>query len=185
MRVTLTAGALATIGTILVIHSNPQRFQQALVLKNQVAQQNVSTRFGAWSAASRLAVDHPWLGVGPGNFQFYYNRLTGEPVGAFTLTVAHNARLDVGAPTLWLPWWIWVLAGVAIIAAGWYRRRSTLVLLLVAVCFGVFFVQWPEHAVWNTRFLPFWLLGGLASAIWVDGRRRQAEQDRLRTPGRR
>ena len=24
--------------------------------------------------------------------------------------------------------------------------------------FGVFFVQWPEHAVWNTRFLPFWLL---------------------------
>jgi hypothetical protein len=26
------------------------------------------------------------------------------------------------------------------------------------VTFGVFFVQWPEHAVWNTRFLPFWLL---------------------------
>ena len=23
---------------------------------------------------------------------------------------------------------------------------------------GVLFVQWPEHAVWNTRFLPFWLL---------------------------
>ena len=29
---------------------------------------------------------------------------------------------------LWLPWWIWLLAGVAIVAAGWYRRRSTLVL---------------------------------------------------------
>ena len=36
------------------------------------------------------------------------------------------------SPTLWLPWWMWILAGVAIIAAGWYRRRSTLVLLLIA-----------------------------------------------------
>ncbi len=62
------------------------------------------------------------------------------------------------SPTLWLPWWIWLLAGVAIVAAGWYRRRSTLVLLLLAVVFGVMFVEWPEHAVWNTRFLPFWLL---------------------------
>jgi hypothetical protein len=65
---------------------------------------------------------------------------------------------EVISPTLWLPWWIWVLAGIAIVAAGWYRRRSTLVVLLIAGCFGVFFVQWPEHAVWNTRFLPFWLL---------------------------
>jgi hypothetical protein len=62
------------------------------------------------------------------------------------------------SPTLWLPWWIWILAGIAIIAAGWYRRRSTLVLLLIALAFGVFFVEWPEHAVWNTRFLPFWLI---------------------------
>jgi hypothetical protein len=62
------------------------------------------------------------------------------------------------SPTLWLPWWIWILAGIAIIAAGWYRRRSTLVLLLIALSFGVFFVEWPEHAVWNTRFLPFWLI---------------------------
>ena len=62
------------------------------------------------------------------------------------------------SPTLWLPWWMWILAGIAIIAAGWYRRRSTLVLLLIALSFGVFFVEWPEHAVWNTRFLPFWLL---------------------------
>jgi hypothetical protein len=61
-------------------------------------------------------------------------------------------------PTLWLPWWIWLLAGVAIVAAGWYRRRSTFVLILIATAFGIFFVQWPEHAVWNTRFLPFWLL---------------------------
>ncbi len=23
---------------------------------------------------------------------------------------------------------------------------------------GVMFVEWPEHTIWNTRFLPFWML---------------------------
>jgi hypothetical protein len=59
---------------------------------------------------------------------------------------------------LWLPWWIWLLAGIAVVAACYYRRRSTLVLFIAALALGVMFVQWPEHAVWNTRFLPFWLL---------------------------
>lgn len=74
------------------------------------------------------------------------------------VSLNRDATGKVVPPTLWLPWWIWVLSGVAIVAAGWYRRRSTFVLVLVALTFGVFFVQWPEHAVWNTRFLPFWLL---------------------------
>jgi len=73
--------------------------------------------------------------------------------------------LDVNAnpvkhisPTLWLPWWMWLLAAIAIVSAGWYRRRSTLVLLVLALVVGVMFIEWPEHAIWNTRFLPFWML---------------------------
>jgi hypothetical protein len=62
------------------------------------------------------------------------------------------------SPTLWLPWWIWVLAGVAIVAACWYRRRSTFVLLVLAFVFGLMFIEWPESTIWNTRFLPFWML---------------------------
>ncbi|MDQ1511735.1 MAG: hypothetical protein QOG50_3579 [Actinomycetota bacterium] len=82
------------------------------------------------------------------------------------VSVNRDSSGTVVAPTLWLPWWIWVLSGVAIVAAGWYRRRSTFVLVLVALSFGIFFVQWPEHAVWNTRFLPFWLLAwGLVAAM--------------------
>jgi 6-pyruvoyl-tetrahydropterin synthase related domain len=72
--------------------------------------------------------------------------------------VAYDASGKRTSPSLWLPWWIWLLAGVAIVAAGWYRRRSTLVLVVLALVFGVMFVEWPEHAIWNTRFLPFWLL---------------------------
>ncbi|HWS47905.1 MAG TPA: hypothetical protein VN636_18730 [Acidimicrobiia bacterium] len=70
------------------------------------------------------------------------------------------------SPTLWLPGWIWLLAAVAIVAAGWYRRRSTLVLLVLALVIGVMFIEWPEHAIWNTRFLPFWVLTwGLIAAM--------------------
>jgi hypothetical protein len=75
-------------------------------------------------------------------------------LGTYTDPSTHKSTMQ----PLWLPWWIWLLAGIAIVAAGWYRRRSTLVLLVLALALGIMFVQWPEHAIWNTRFLPFWLL---------------------------
>jgi len=180
VRVTLAAGVLATIGTVAVIHSNPQRFHEALVLKSQVAQQNVSTRFGAWGAAGRLASDHPLLGVGPGNFQFYYNKLTGQPVGTFTLTVAHNALLDVGAElgivAMFLLAAYLVLAFVRLTSClergygdpGFVRAlRISLAIAIVSAMF-----------LSEQYFLPFWLLGGLAAAIWMDGRRQAARAPR-------
>ncbi len=30
--------------------------------------------------------------------------------------------------------------------------------LVLAFVVGVMFIEWPEHAIWNTRFLPFWML---------------------------
>jgi O-antigen ligase len=180
VRVTLAAGVLATIGTVAVIHSNPQRFHEALVLKSQVAQQNVSTRFGAWGAAGRLASDHPLLGVGPGNFQFYYNKLTGQPVGTFTLTVAHNALLDVGAElgivAMFLLAAYLVLAFVRLTSClergygdpGFVRAlRISLAIAIVSAMF-----------LSEQYFLPFWLLGGLAAAIWMDGKRQVAPAPR-------
>jgi O-antigen ligase len=172
LQLTLTAGLVATVGTLLVIHSNPQRFQQALLLKQQVAQQNVTTRFQAWGAAARLASDHPFLGVGPGNFRFYYNELTGQPVGTFTLTVAHNALLDIGAElglaamcllALYLLLAFSRLTGA--IEAGYGDQgfvRALRISLTIAVVSAMFLSE--------QYFLPFWLIGGLAAAIWVDGR---------------
>jgi hypothetical protein len=81
-----------------------------------------------------------------------WNAVLRPPIDTNATPVKHFS------PTLWLPWWIWLLAGVAIVAAGWYRRRSTLVLLVLALVMGVMFIEWPEHAIWNTRFLPFWML---------------------------
>jgi hypothetical protein len=62
------------------------------------------------------------------------------------------------AQPLWLPWWMWLLCGVAIVAAGFWRRSVAPLLASLALVFAVLFVQWPEHHVWNTRFLPFWFL---------------------------
>jgi len=177
VRVTLAAGALAAIGTIAVIQSNPQRFHEAISLKSQVAQENISTRFGAWGAASRLATDHPFLGVGPGNFQFYYNKLTGEPVGTLTLTVAHNALLDIGAElglaAMFLLAAYLVLAFVRLTASlerGYGDPsfvRALRISLTIAIVSAMFLSE--------QYFLPFWLFGGLAAAIWTDGER-QARQ---------
>ena len=176
-QLTLATGVLATVGTLLVIHSNPQRFQEALLLKQQVAHQNVSTRFGAWGAAGRLVADHPLLGVGPGNFQFYYNKLTGQPVGTFTLTVAHNALLDIGAELGLLAMCLLalylVLAFVRLTACleHGYGDSSFVqalrISLLIAIVSAMFLSE--------QYFLPFWLLGGLASAIWIDSRRAAEE----------
>jgi len=177
VQVTLTAGAVAAVGVLLVIHSNPQRFHEALTLKQNVAQENVSTRFGAWSAAARLASDHPLLGVGPGNFQFHYNQLTGQPLGALTLTVAHNALLDVAAELGLVA--MCLLALYLVLAftrlTGTIERgygdpgfvRALRISLTIAIVSATFLSE--------QYFLPFWLIGGLAAAIWVDGQRREAE----------
>src|SRR6185503_11622479 len=149
----------------------PQRFHEAVTLKQNVAQQNVSTRFGAWSAAARLATDHPLLGVGPGNFQFHYNALTGQPLGSLTLTVAHNALLDVGAELglvamclLALYLLLAFLRLTETIKRGYGDEgfvRTLRISLTIAIVSSMFLSE--------QYFLPFWLIGGLAAAIWIRG----------------
>jgi putative inorganic carbon (HCO3(-)) transporter len=177
LQVTLAAGVVATVATVLVIHSNPERFHNALTLKQNIAQQNISTRYGAWGAAARLASDHPLLGVGPGNYGLYYNRLTGQPVGGLTLTVAHDALLDIGAELglvamslLALYLLLAFLRLTAEIQRGYGDEafvRTLRVSLTIAIVSSIFLSE--------QYYLPFWLIGGLAAAIWVEGQRRAVE----------
>jgi len=105
---------------------------------------------------------HPfaWLPIGP------LRRFLNNYYSALLRPIDPNTHKHVMNP-LWLPWWIWLLAGIAIIAAGWYRRRSTLVLLVIALVMGGLFIAWPQDfAIWNTRFLPFCLFTwGLLAAM--------------------
>jgi putative inorganic carbon (HCO3(-)) transporter len=176
LQLTLLAGTLAIVAAVVVVQSNPQRFQESLFLKQQVAQENVTTRFEAWDAAARLATDHPFLGVGPGNFQFYYNELTGRPSGTLSLTVAHNAYLDIGAELGLVAMLLFVIYLVMVFLrltatirdssgpAG-YAQALRISLVIAAVCAMFLSEQY---------FLPFWLIGGLATAMWASKSRAPA-----------
>jgi O-antigen ligase len=173
VRLTLAGGAVALIAIIVVIQTNPARFQSAIFAKQQVASENVTTRFEAWGAAARLMADHPFLGVGPGNFQLYYNSLTGRPPGTLLLTVAHDAYLEFGAELGLLGMALFIVYLVVVftrlttavregIGEPDFAQALRISLVIAAVC-AIFLSE--------QYFLPFWLIGGLATATWARGRR--------------
>jgi putative inorganic carbon (HCO3(-)) transporter len=178
LQITLLGGVTAIVAAGLVINSNPQRFQNALTLKQHVAQENVTTRYEAWSIAGRLAADHPLLGIGPGNFRDYYTQLSGQPAGTPGLTVAHDAYLDIAAE-IGLPAALLFLLYLSLsfnrltIAT---RRGDGLpgfaqalrISLVIALVCSVFLSE--------QYYLPFWLIGALGTALWAGGERRAAEE---------
>ena len=173
VRLVLGGGVLALAVALLVIRSDPSRFETALLYKQKVADYNVTTRYDAWNAAAELAVEKPLLGVGPGNFRFYYNEQTGRPVGTHNLYVAHNAYLDVAAElgllamVLFLVYLGMIMSRLTVAARRGYGlpgyARALRVSLLIAIVSAVF--------VSEQYYAPFWLLGGLATAVWAEGGR--------------
>ena len=170
LRIILLGGVLATVAALYVIHTNPQKFQKALTYKEHIASYNVATRFDAWRAAADLAAEHPLLGIGPGNFRFYYNRVTGRPEGTHNVFVVHNAYLDMtaelgfGGVVLFILYLAIVFGRLSTLArapgnmAG-FAQALRVSLLIASVC-SIF--------VSEQYFLPFWLAGGLATALWSE-----------------
>jgi len=178
LQLTIASLAIGTLAALIVIHSNPRQFHEALLQKQHIASQNVTTRFEAWSVASRLASDNPLLGIGPGNFRFHFDELAGLPTGTPGLAVAHDAYLDVAAE-LGIPAMLLFLVYLATTFArltvsnrrgdGLPGYAQALRISLVVAMAGAVFLS-------EQYYLPFWLIGGLATAIWADGERR-AEED--------
>jgi putative inorganic carbon (hco3(-)) transporter len=178
VRLVLGGGVLALLVALLVIRSDPSRFETALLYKEKVADYNVTTRYDAWSAAAELAVENPLLGVGPGNFRFYYNELTDRPAGTHNLYVAHNAYLDVAAElgivgmVLFLLYLGMTMSRLTVAARRGFGppgyARALRVSLVIALVSAVF--------VSEQYYPPFWLLGGLATAIWAEGGRARRER---------
>jgi putative inorganic carbon (hco3(-)) transporter len=172
----LVAAAFVTVAIGLVfVRSSPStvfRVEEGLRAKEKVAATNVETRLTAWDAAITLAIDHPLLGIGPGNFFFHYGEVTGTPPGAEPLGVVHNAYLDIaselGLAGLGLFLAFLVLAYARLTGA---KRQSmgppgyaaALRVSLVIACVGAITLSEQYSA-------PFWLIGGLATALWLEGR---------------
>jgi hypothetical protein len=171
-RLALVAGVVvvAVVSVFFLVQLNPKQLQTGLNAKQKVAATNVATRLDAWSAAARLASDHP-LGVGPGNFKLYYLKETGRPPGTDALQVVHNAYLDVaaelgiGAMIVFLLYLggSFVRASVARARANGPPGLATAVrTALVVACVAALFLSEQYYA-------PFWLLGALATAMWREG----------------
>ena len=132
---------------------------------------------GAFAVAGALVV---WLAHGPrrtlriaaaiGVVAFLLTTVWSLPLLAaqsFTQNMRYE-KVDHYLQQLDHPIWVWILCGVAIVAAGWWRRVPTLMLVVLAALFATLFRFWPEHHVWNTRFLPFyWLSVMLLAATGV------------------
>src|SRR3954452_4114874 len=167
------AGAVVIAGTLLLAFTLWQPLiHERLQAKSKVALANVESRQAYWTAALKMAADHPVLGVGPGRFGVESrNYVLNDPIGIVD-PVAHNSYLEVlaegGVPTL--------AAFLAFIAGSWRlvaraRRRFLAAedkdgLRLTAAVQASLVV-----AIVSANFLsvqitaPLWLLGAIAAVL--------------------
>jgi putative inorganic carbon (hco3(-)) transporter len=164
----LAAAAVAAIATAAFVHSNPQEVERGLQQKQRAAETNVQKRLQAWHAATTLIEHNPILGVGPGNFASHFYDATGNPPGTPSLTVVHNAYLDV--PTeMGLPAGVLFLLFVGIVfrRAMQASRRGVSPPGFAAAVEGALVVALVSSLFLSEQyFAPIWLLGALATALW-------------------
>lgn len=169
----LTGLLIAAAGAATLIQSSPDRFQVGLEAKQKVAETNVETRLEAWGAATRLAGEHPLLGVGPGNFEMRYSQLAETVDPTDVSSVVHNAYLDIAAELGFIALFLflaYLLESFGRLTAAVRREygapgyaaavRTALVVAAVSALF-----------LSEQYYAPFWLLGAIATGLWVEGRR--------------
>jgi putative inorganic carbon (HCO3(-)) transporter len=164
--------AMVVAVTYFYVNRNPEQVEFSFQAKQKVAAQNVDLRLDAWNAAVRMAEDHPLLGVGPGNFQFLYGEVTDRPPGTEGVGVVHNAYLDIGAELGVLAFALF-LAYLAIAfsrATEAHRQGKGPPGLAAAVRTSLVVAMVGAVFLSEQYFLPLWLLGGLATALWLEGR---------------
>jgi O-antigen ligase len=144
--------------------------------KGKIADKNVASRQAYWKAAVTMAADHPLLGVGPGRFgEESADYIRDNPI-VIPNPVAHNSYLEILAENgifalacflafLGVTWRLLTHAHRRARADGDLRRQrlanalqATMVVVVVSSMFLSAQVQ-----------IPFWLIGGLATAVAVTG----------------
>jgi O-antigen ligase len=176
IRLFLGAGVAALVASIIVLNVNPQQLRISLLGKQKVAAHNVEARLDAWGAAADLAVREPILGIGPGNFGLFYAEETGKPPGSEGLGVVHNAYLDVAAElgVGGLLLFVAYLVGSFRQLSEARRRGAGPPGLATAVRTSLVVAAVAALTLSEQYFQPFWLLGGIAAALWAEVRPRDS-----------
>jgi O-antigen ligase len=144
--------------------------------KGKIAQKNVQSREAFWRAAVLMAADHPALGVGPGRFGVESTDYIRDNPIVIPNPVAHNSYLEILAENgifalsfflafLGITWRLLTRAQRRARDEGDIRARrlaTALQATMVVVVVSSFFLSAQVQ-------IPFWLLGGLATAVAVTG----------------
>lgn len=172
VRVVLLAALLGGGLTLGLFLSNQDRLLNALTAKGVVAERNISERLDAWDAAVRLAVQHPLLGVGPGNYQFASDRVLDRPPSDVNPTVVHDAYLDVAAELGITGLLLFV--GYLLLT---FSRLSVSVRtgrgppgLASAVRTAMVVAMAATITLSEQYYAPLWLLGALGACFWHERR---------------
>lgn len=165
-RIALIACAVAAATGAVVVLINPTSVSRGLHAKQHVAWANVTNRLHAWNAAIRLTAEHPVIGIGPGNFRYYYADRW-QP-GMHRLSVVHNTFLEIGAELGVIALGLFVTFICVAIArlTTVVHRREPLPALAAAVRSGLIVAVVAGLFVSEQFAPPFWLLGALAYGIW-------------------
>jgi O-antigen ligase len=92
--VAASAAVLGVIAAALLIFQRPF-VDEHLHAKGVIANDNVQSRKALWRGALEMTADHPFLGVGTGQYRFRAAEyVVGDPLNMFE-PVAHNAYLEV------------------------------------------------------------------------------------------
>jgi tetratricopeptide (TPR) repeat protein len=86
------------------------------------SQSTAAVRFEYWRNTLRMIRDHPWLGVGPGQFGRYYTRSMGESDGE-TILEPHNFVLEI-----WATCGLFAALALVTVFVLWYRQTLRAVL---------------------------------------------------------
>lgn len=161
----LTVLLAALVG--LSLAAVPDLVATSLDQKEHVADQNVSERLDLWQSATRMTLESPVLGLGPGSFQLVHgDYLDGLPDDVnHRLDVAHNTYLETSSETgvLGLVAFLAVL-GTAVAAAvtRWRADRDPLAGAVASALVGT---AAAAAFVTEQYFLPLWLLAALAAGV--------------------
>ncbi|HXU50862.1 MAG TPA: O-antigen ligase family protein [Casimicrobiaceae bacterium] len=167
VRMIVASAAALVAVALFVIAVNPAPLRVGLAAKERIASANVQNRLEAWRFAADRVVEHPLLGIGPGNFGAAYESHWRANPGLHHLSVVHNSWLEI-ATELGVPAFAAFVAFYALAFARMGRPSlpapgdEGLALplrlsMLIAAVAG-FFVSVELTST-------FWLLAGLATAV--------------------
>lgn len=163
-----TGGGLAILVVgALALPKVGERIRHQLDLSDQ--QNSIVTRLPIWRAALRMIGDHPFQGVGIGNFGNELKRYAPDILQSHTHP--HNLLLNIWVTLglLGLAAFLWVAAaigGVTLKGLRWGHGWAMYPLYcgLAAAFMAVLLHGMIDNAVWsNDRALQFWTLAALAT----------------------